>query len=161
MKRTATSKGKLQRTPEEAENSLIDLFAIVYSGTLDQMIEKYGKKAFNIARKGFIDSMVKANIEEFTKIKDKSLEAYIEWLLSAITAGHRYEIIENEDDSVRLRFTHCPWANYFKEIGKPKIGKFFCDTDGPLAAAFNNKIKFKITKTLMDGDDYCNHHFFI
>ena len=151
----------MKRPPEEAENVLIALFAIVYSGTLDQMTEKYGKETFDAARRGFIDSMVKADTEEFMKCKERSLRAYVEWLLSNITVGHRYEIVEDKEDSVRLRFTKCPWAHFFREIGRPEIGKFFCDADGPLAEAFDRSIKFEITKTLMNGDDYCNHHYFI
>jgi len=161
MKKKMKLKRKLKRTPEEAENTLIGLFATVYSGTVDQVTKKYGKEGFEIARKGFIDSMVKADIEEFKKIKEKNLRAYVEWLLSVITLGHRYEVVEDKDDSVRFRFTNCPWANFFRSIGKPEIGKFFCDADGPLAEAFNKDIKFEITKTLMDGDDHCNHHYFI
>ena len=152
---------ELDRNPEEIENDLIKLFATVYSGSVDEIVKRYGGEGFEAIRKGFIDAMVQADIEEFKKIKEKTLKAYITWLLSAITLGHRYEIIEEKVDSVKFRFTNCPWANAFRAIGKPEIGKFFCDADGPLAAAFNKNIKFEITKTLMEGDEYCNHHYYI
>ena len=152
---------KFDRHPEEIENDIIKLFATVYSGSVDEIMKKYGEKGFEAIRKGFIDAMVKSDIEEFKKIKEKSLKAYITWLLSVITLGHRYEIIEEKVDSVKFRFTNCPLANAFRAIGKPEIGKFFCDADGPLATAFNKNIKFEITKTLMEGDEYCNHHYYI
>jgi len=161
MKKDGDNPGGSGKTVFDVENSLIGLFAIVYSGSVEEVEKKYGKEGFEAARKGFNDSMVQADIEVFETMKDRSLKAYIDWLLSAITEGHEYEILENRDDSVKFKFTSCPWADHFRAIGKQHIGKFFCDADGPLATAFNKNIKFEITKTLMNGDAYCNHHYYV
>ena len=80
--------------------------------------------------------MVKADIEEFKKVQERSLSEYIKWLLSVITLDHKYERVEDKEDSVRFRFTNCPLANFFSAIGKPQYGKFFCDADGPFMLYF-------------------------
>ncbi len=151
---------RIRRTPEEAESSIIQLFALLYSGTLDRIEAKCGPEGLKAAKKAFIDSMVKANKAVFEKNADKSIASYLRWLLSNITVGHEYEIVENREDSVAFRFTSCPWARYFRAIGKEDIGFLFCAADGPLASAFNKKIKFRRTKTLMQGHDHCNHHYY-
>ena len=59
---------KFDRHPEEIENDIIKLFATVYSGSVDEIMKKYGEKGFEAIRKGFIDAMVKSDIEEFKKM---------------------------------------------------------------------------------------------
>ncbi len=149
-----------RRTPEEAENLIIELFTIVSSKIIDEVRKKYGRESFKLAKKAFIDSIVDLSIKGFKKFKKRDLKVYIKLLVNGVTQGHKFKIVENRKDSVRFKFTACPWATYFRAIGKPEIGRFFCEVDEPLARAFNKCIKFERTKTLMDGDNYCDHHYF-
>ena len=55
--------------------------------------------------------------------------------------------------------TGCPTA-CFRAIGRPEVGRFFCDADEPMIEEFSPDIGFRRTKTLMDGDSCCDHHFF-
>ena len=150
-----------EKTPEEIENVIIGLFATIYSRTADEIEKKYGKEGFKLAKKAFIDSVVDSSIEGFKKIRNSNLKAYIMWLISGLAQGHKFEIVENKENSVRFKFTSCPWATFFRDIGKPEIGRFFCESDEPMVKAFNKNIKFERTKTLMDSDDCCDHHYFI
>ena len=152
---------KATRTAEEAEDALVGLFATVYARTVEEMQQKYGEEGFQLARKAFLDSMVEGWEKEFDQLPDRSLSTYVNWLASIVTSGTRFEVIEATESSIRFRFTVCPWATHFRRIGKPEVGRFFCEADVPMVAAFNKIIGFEITKTLMDGDAYCDHHFFI
>ena len=49
------------------------------------------------------------------------------------------------------------WADIFRSLGAEDIGLWICEGDGPAAAAFNPAIRLKRTKTLMEGDDCCDH----
>lgn len=149
-----------KKTPEEAENLIIELFAIVSSRIIDGVGKKYGREGFELAKKAFIDSILDLSIKGFEKFKRRDLKVFIKLLVNGVTQGHKFEIVENRKDSVRFKFTACPWATYFRAVGKPEIGRFFCEVDKPLVKAFNKCIKFERTKTLMDGDDYCDHHYF-
>ena len=146
---------------EEAEASVVELFAVLYSRTVEEMRERYGQGGFELARKAFLDAMLEGWIKEYEKLPDRSLATYVRWLTAIVLKGTRYEIVESSDASVRFRFTVCPWATYFRKIGKPEIGKFFCDADKPMVEAFNEKLGFEISRTLMNGDDFCDHHFFV
>jgi hypothetical protein len=153
--------GQPESKVEEAEASVVELFAVLYSRTVEEMREKYGQDGFELARKAFLDAMLEGWKKEYEKLPDRSLATYVRWLTSIVLKGTRYEVVESDDSSVRFRFSVCPWATYFRKIGKSEIGKFFCDADKPMVEAFNDKLGFEISKTLMKGDDYCDHHFFV
>jgi len=149
----------LTRTPEEAENAMIALFAQVYSKTIEIFAEKYGSSAFELAKEAFIQSMVEPIENGTLTFEKRDLDTFIAWLISGICVGHQGEFLEKTGENVRFRFTSCPYATIFRQAGKEKIGKFFCDADGPLLAAFNDQLKFERRHTLMDGDDHCDHHY--
>jgi len=155
------TESKTERNPEEAEDGVVSLFATVYARTVEEMRLKSGEEGFQLARKAFLDSMVEGWATEFNKLPNRSLCTYVNWLASIVTSGTRFEVTEANESSVRFKFSVCPWATHFRRIGKPEIGRFFCDADIPMVAAFNKNIGFEITKTLMNGDAYCDHHFFV
>jgi hypothetical protein len=148
-------------TAEQAEAAVVELFAVLYSRTVEEMRRKFGEEAYDIARRAFLDSMLEGWIKAYDALPDRTLKTYVDWLTSIVTAGTRYEIVEKGESSIRLKFSVCPWATYFRKIGKPEIGRFFCDADQPMVEAFNESIGFEIHKTLMKGDEYCDHHFFV
>jgi len=53
------------------------------------------------------------------------------------------------------------WADVFRELGAQDIGFWICEGDGPAVSAFNPAIGFHRTKTLMMGDDYCDHSYYL
>ena len=68
--------------------------------------------------------------------------------------------IEKTKDSIQIYCTYCPIAEVFKEIGREEYGfMLFCATDPYIVEGFNPDIAFRRTKTLMDGDDCCDHYY--
>jgi len=150
------------KTSQEIEDRLIGMFATIYSKTVVAMCEEYGPEALDVARQAFIKTIIETSKEGFVGIENRDLHTYVKWLTTDGTeSSHKYETIEWTENSIRLRYLFCPWAVHFRKIGYPEIGKFFCDADSPIASLFNEDIKFDRTKTLMEGDDYCNHHFYV
>lgn len=157
---------KLKKSLKEVRylsyTELMELSAELLSGIVEEIIRKYGKEGLYIVKKAVKDSWVKLSINKFKNIEDRSVSSYKKWIITTLDSETKYEIIEDKKDSVLFKFTDCTWANAFKAIGKPEIGYYlFCANDGPLVKAFNKNISFERTKTLMEGDDFCNHHFFI
>jgi hypothetical protein len=148
-------------TPEQAEAGIISLFATIYSPTVDEMAKMDGARGFQRARSAFLEAMVDGWKREYEKLPDRSLGTYVRWLTSIVTAGTRWEIVEQTPQSVRFRFTACPWATHFRALGRPDVGRFFCDADIPMVESFNPCLGFQRTQTLMDGDPCCDHHFFV
>jgi len=149
------------RSPEEAEAAVASLFATLYTRTVDEMVKALGQSGFEVARSSFLDAMVQGWKAQYRELPDRSLATYVRWLTSIVTAGTRYRIVEDTPYSVRFCFTACPWATCFRAIGRPEIGRFFCDADQPMVEQFSPDIGFERTQTLMDGDPCCDHHFFV
>jgi predicted hydrocarbon binding protein len=69
-----------------------------------------------------------------------------------------YEIVEETDKAVQLKITECLWAKTFHEAKASDIGYAVqCHRDYAWTSAFNPKMRFVRTKTLMQGHDCCNN----
>ena len=147
-------------SPRQTEHSIIQLFALVYAGSVGELEKQFGRQGFEAAKKGFLDATLRADAAEFEKIPDRSLRSFVSWLLSVIALGFEYKYVERSEISVRLEFSRCPWADAFRALGRPDIGSFFCETDALLCSSFNQRIKFEKTRSLMFGDACCDHHFY-
>ncbi|MHA1951179.1 MAG: L-2-amino-thiazoline-4-carboxylic acid hydrolase [Candidatus Thorarchaeota archaeon] len=67
---------------------------------------------------------------------------------------------EKVKDGIQTYVTKCPMADAFKSIGKVALGvQFFCNEDEHIVKGFNPSIQFHRTKTLMEGDDCCDHRY--
>jgi hypothetical protein len=70
------------------------------------------------------------------------------------------EIVEDKPDAFELKVTECLWAKTFREMGAEDIGyRLLCHTDYADCKGFNPRITLVRSKTLMQGDDCCNHRF--
>ncbi len=70
------------------------------------------------------------------------------------------EMVEDTPQAFEVRVTECLWAKTFREMGAAEIGySLICHRDYADCQGFNPKITMIRSKTLMQGDDYCNHRF--
>ena len=70
------------------------------------------------------------------------------------------EIVEDTPQAVEVKVTECLWAKTFREMGAAEIGySLICYRDYADCQGFNPSITMIRSKTLMQGDDYCNHRF--
>jgi len=71
-----------------------------------------------------------------------------------------HELIEDTAEVVEVKYTECLWAKTFRGANALDIGyAALCHGDFAIARAFNPKIRLIRTKTLMQGDDCCNHRY--
>ena len=70
------------------------------------------------------------------------------------------EIVEDTSQAFELKVTECLWAKTFREMAAEDIGySLLCHTDFADCQGFNPRITLTRSKTLMQGDDCCNHRF--
>lgn len=71
-----------------------------------------------------------------------------------------HEIIEDTDNVLQIKYTECIYADIFREVNAQDIGyAAFCHGDFAIFSALDHRIKLIRTKTLMQGDDCCDHRF--
>lgn len=70
------------------------------------------------------------------------------------------ETVEDMPQAFELRVTECLWAKTFREMGAAELGyALLCHTDFADCQGFNPRITLIRSKTLMQGDDCCDHRF--
>jgi len=125
------------------------------------------KKAFEIVGKASEKSAVEnvkkdiaeegqmKNFEEFKEGMKKE-ESSPFW-----THTLTVEYLEETPKKTATRVTECLWAKTFKELKATDIGYILsCKPDFAMARAQHPKLRLKRTKTLMQGDDCCNHTWY-
>jgi hypothetical protein len=70
------------------------------------------------------------------------------------------EIIDRSETRFSFDVKRCRYAEMYKEIGIPKLGKVMsCARDYALIEGFNPDIKLTRTQTIMEGADYCDFRY--
>ena len=70
------------------------------------------------------------------------------------------EYIVNDNKKREYNVNRCKFAEYFREINEPELGKMLmCDFDYYVAEIGKPAVKLTRTKTLMDGDDQCDFRY--
>ncbi len=81
------------------------------------------------------------------------------WFWRHVVSIH---LVERTASAVEVRVDRCLWAQTFREADAADIGyAMVCHTDFAAAPAFNAKMRMTRTKTLMQGDDHCNHRWVV
>jgi hypothetical protein len=72
-----------------------------------------------------------------------------------------YQWVERTPQKLQARVTRCRWAEELKKLGADSETGLavMCASDYGYCAGLNPAIQFTRTKTLMQGDDHCDHCF--
>ena len=62
------------------------------------------------------------------------------------------------DSRLECEYTECLYSQTMKDMNAQDLGYIlFCHPDFAMAETINSSLKLERTKTLMQGDDYCDH----
>lgn len=122
----------------------------------------YGKEGLETVKNAWLKEVYQKPWQKAGKsVENNDVQTLASMIEKDCMGTHEWEKVTDEPNKVAYRFTKCFWADIFREIGAEDIGKWFCDSDPVYVKAFNPEIKFERTKTLMSGDDCCDHVFYI
>ena len=72
------------------------------------------------------------------------------------------DVVEKTASALEVRVKRCLWAQTFRDAQAADFGyAMVCHTDFAAAPAFNPGRRMTRTKTLMQGDDHCNHRWVV
>jgi hypothetical protein len=122
----------------------------------------YGDAGVEIIRRAFAESWAEAGKERAKVSDDNSLRSLCSTIEQICTGSHEWIKLEDSDTRQAYRFTRCMWAEAFRELNAEDIGFWvLCHGDASMASSFNPMIGFSRTKTLMMGDDCCDHVYYV
>ena len=151
---------------EQNEKVLLELFKEKLQGAvgfavslLHAMEKRFGSEARQVVREMIDRRDIKPRPDASEPEKD--LKEFCKRLDHACVGSHRWQRVADEPDIIAYKYTRCMWAELFRKFGEPELGYVICASDDRAVRSYNPKLAFKRTKVLMNGDDCCDHTFYI
>jgi len=126
---------------------------------LHAMETRFGSEARDVLKEMVENIEMKPRLQPSDPQGD--LQTFCAQLDAACIGSHNWERIAEAPDRIEYNYTRCLWAEVFRELGEPDLGFLLCAGDEPAVKAFNPALGFKRTKVLMQGDEVCDHLFYI
>lgn len=123
------------------------------------------KRAFEIIKKWAEKSAVESVKNQLSKKPIKKFEDFKLLMKEEDKSPfwkHVLTMAHPEETPVKFscHITECLWAETFKKMNATDLGYVLsCRPDFAMARAYHPKIRLRRTKTLMQGDGYCNHTY--
>jgi len=117
-------------------------------------------------RKLIMKVIKRYSVRQGEKMKQEVLSKGLEPTIENYGAGESYvlptfpglheklEVVE-EGGVTKYRCTNCACAELWKEYGKLELGRLYCYVDMARTMGYDPNYKFVHTKSIPDGDDYC------
>ena len=123
------------------------------------LLSRFGPAARDVVR----DTAQKRTYPPHSNVGEpaEDLRQFCAALDGACVGSHRWQRVTDSADCIGYHFTRCLWAEIFRELGEPDLGFVMCASDEPAVRAYNHALGFKRTRTLMEGDDLCDHVFYV
>jgi hypothetical protein len=125
-----------------------------------------GSEKFFAMLKRIIDEAAKRESAEYAKKLGKNdLAIYTQELRQANRFWQHvltFQIVEDTPRAFEVKVTECLWAKSYRDAKAADLGYVLsCYGDFAAAKGFNPKMRMIRTKTLMQGDAFCNHRYII
>lgn len=135
-----------------------------YISVMKGLAKELGEEQFFAAlKKAGYESALQSGQENASKLPCSDFAAYAAMARGSSFFGEHVitkEIVEDSPEAIEVKVTECLWAKVFREMGAEEIGYLFiCHPDYADCQGFNPRITMIRSKTLMQGDDCCNHRF--
>ncbi|NPE08804.1 MAG: L-2-amino-thiazoline-4-carboxylic acid hydrolase [Asgard group archaeon] len=120
-----------------------------------EIVEKLSeKKSIESAKQMVIHSEDINNFADFKAFFKKQMNS------NMMKNTATFTIIEDSEKKLEFKITECLWAKVFKDLDETEQGyRFYCKPDYAMAGIYHPKVKLTRTKTLMQGNVYCNHTY--
>jgi len=72
------------------------------------------------------------------------------------------DVLEQTSTTYFFNVFRCPYYEKYRELGLDEFGvELSCCRDEPFARGFNPQLKLMRSKTIMEGDDYCDFRYYL
>ena len=143
---------------DEAQNCLTEQLEI-----LKRLRERFGEEVIEIASSARL-AVHKKWMKKLSKHKSGRPSEIFKHSAFSVTSAEEnlleYDVLEDSDEKFAVKITKCRYADFYIEKGEPEIGyAMHCALDFGETEAFSSDMILKRTKTLMQGDNCCDHSY--
>jgi predicted ArsR family transcriptional regulator len=135
------------------------------AGLAAAMVDYFGEEAEevikNFLKKGTRDWAAHAAQADIEANRENDIQGLMNFLWEMLRPeGFEFTYDWNEL-GCQLKVTRCPVAEIAKALKVEKWGFIFhCWGDEAICEGYNPEIRLRRTKTLMEGDEYCDHFYY-
>jgi hypothetical protein len=123
-----------------------------------KLVQKLGHKVLDIVGDNTVEQ-TREKLEQ-ADLPNRELDTIMEILWNQMGDMAEFTVEEQTADCLRLKVTRCLFADEMRKLDAADIGlAFYCAYDDGFCQGFNPEIKFTRTRTLMQGDDCCDHTY--
>lgn len=131
---------------------------------LKAIAEEIGKdQTIEILKKSAEERAIKDGENMAKETNNPSLDNYNGWARNPDSFWQHvvtYSIVEDTPKAFEFKITECLWAKTLREAKGEDFGyAIICNPDFDHASGYSPQLKLTRTKTLMQGDDCCNHRY--
>ena len=153
----------------DSKLSFTDAFIMAYAAPIPiwrGLEGEIGREKLHEMMKRVIDQTAKQEMAEFAKKAGKNDMATFTQDFRKPDSIYRnvltFQVIEDTPRAFEAKVTECLWAKTYRDFNAGDLGYILsCYADFASAEGFNPKMRMIRTKTLMQGDDCCNHRYVI
>jgi predicted ArsR family transcriptional regulator len=165
LKEQATKEQKLKAEIESLKKSIKDLHLMHTQqkiALLNTFKNKYGSEVFQVVEQANGEAIRETYQNKNRGTDERSIEDLINMLWEPLRNQGLEFTMERTGKGVQMKCTKCPVADLYKQAGGTEWGyHLYCAADKHIAEAFNPQIGFRRTKTLMEGNDCCDHFYYL
>ncbi len=123
-----------------------------------RLVETFGPQVLDVVQQDLIDS-VRTEYAQ-ADLPRRDLDAVMSLLWDQVGDDLAFTVEARTPDHLEMKVTRCIWADELRRLNAAEIGyAFYCCWDEGFCQGVNPGIVFSRTKTLMLGDDCCNHTY--
>jgi hypothetical protein len=126
----------------------------------------YGKALIARFGEGIVPAIQQTTISrargwlQETAVAQRDLDAVKALLWDRMGERFQLEMVERTARTLKYRVTRCPYAERMRQLDAANLGfAYYCAYDYGFCEGLNPAIRFTRTKTLMMGDDCCDHAY--
>ena len=151
---------------EDSQWSFEKVFRRIYQNQVDvlsDVAEEIGRERVVGIVKAQAEKRARENGQRVAKAEGVDFHAYTDWARQpdrfwqhALT----FTIVEDSPKALEIKVTECLWAETFKGAKGEDFGyATICHPDFAFASGYSSKLELVRSKTLMQGDAFCNHRW--
>ena len=127
---------------------------------LKLMKDHFGEEAYQVVVKAQSEGVCQHWRKKAEEHGDNSIESLIKLLWEGLPPDFEWTM-EKTEAGFQFKCTKCPIADRALRLGVgEQMYYVVCKNDWAAAEGFNPNMGFTMTKTLMQGDDCCNHFYY-
>ena len=162
MNIAAIIKHKYAESSDMTFQEVYDFAFKSYVPILQNLARELGEEHFLQAlRKAAWADALRSGQEDASRLACNDFAAFNAWATQPSRFWKHvltFEIVQDTPQAFEILVTDCLWARTFRDIGAADIGyELVCHPDHAYCQGFNPKISMHRSKTLMQGQDSCNH----